>query len=367
MALAADGNSLASYPIHRREVGTLAPGAPHDAAIHPMFWYSIVRGGARGVTYTRSATKCLQVPDYAHTPSAAYYSYLTTGDRFFEEELAFWGMYPAYTWPFKGIVPGPTRAQAWQLRNVTDAAFLLSDEHPRKQYLISYVDRNLATFADILKRDGHLFLRGQRKSSGRKYFVCSNQASTWMYTWLLWSLDNTARKGWGEAAAIRDGAADLLLRLYEGKEEFQAPNGKVYRYDPAYAMTYQIAINLVQVEFLDNGRERDTFLRDITGNTGEMYYYTLLNDCHKYYFADKADYEAWKAKLPKKTMRPEDWQLDEELARKQKSQLPHEYGNAECSAALARYDNPKAVHMYDFVRKTMEGKRDRIRGIEYVR
>jgi hypothetical protein len=276
-------------------------------------------------------------------------------------------MYPSYVWPFKGVLPGTTRAEAWQLRNVTDAAFLLPDDHPRKQYLTEYVARNLDVFADALAKNGHLFTARQRKSSGRKFFVCSNQASTWQYTWLVWSLDNTARKGWSTAAAIRDGAGDLLLRLYEGKEEFKAPNGRTYRYDPAYAMAYQIAIDLLQVEFLDNGQERDTFIRDITDNTGEMYYYTMVNDCHKYWFGDKADYEAWKRKLPKKVMRPEDWPLDEELARSQRSQLPHEYGNAECSAALARYENPKAWHMYEFVRRTMEGKPDRIRGIEYVR
>ena len=66
-------------------------------------------------------------------------------------------------------------------------------------------------------------------------------------------------------------------------------------------------------------------------------------------------------------VRPEDWVFEEARARANRSSLTHEYGNAECSAALARYDNPRAWHMYDFVRKTMENKRDRIRGVEYVR
>lgn len=47
--------------------------------------------------------------------------------------------------------------------------------------------------------------------------------------------------------------------------------------------------------------------------------------------------------------------------------LSHEYGNAECSAAMARYANPRARGMYEFVRKTMADKKGRIRGIEYTR
>ena len=71
------------------------------------------------------------------------YSYLATGDKYYEEELAFWAMYPSSRWPHTGILPATTRASAWQLRNCTDAAFLLPDAHPRKKYLADYVARNL--------------------------------------------------------------------------------------------------------------------------------------------------------------------------------------------------------------------------------
>ena len=381
MALAADGNALGAFPIHRRQAGTFAPGAPHDDKINPVFFEAREHNSKKRITYVRSDNKCRHVPDFSHTPSAAYYSYLTTGDKFFEEELAFWGMYPAGHWPFKGILMGPTRATAWQLRNTTDAAFLLPDRHPRKAYLIDYVNRNLTMLQARLDKNGHLFGRQKRKCSGRKHFVCSSQPSPWMYTWLCWSLDNTARKGWPQAATLRDGAADFLLRLYEGAEEFTAPNGKVYRYNPKHAMAYSIAIDLIQVEYLDNGYEKDTSLGSITDNTGAVYYYTLVNDCHKYFFSRKSpEYAAWKAKLPKKIMRPEDWVLDESKALAGKGALSNEYGNAECSAALARYDNPLARHMYGIVRKSMgrgesvknaglkirNGKL-RIRGIEYVK
>jgi len=283
-------------------------------------------------------------------------------------------MYPSTNWPFKGELPlGQTRAAAWQLRNVTDAAFLLPDRHPRKQYLIDYVHRNLANWRKILDKNGHL-MSGKRKVSGRQHWVCARQGSMWQYAWLVWSLDNTARKGWPAAIPIRDGAGDLILRLYEGKEEFKAPNGKVYRYDPRHAMPYSLAISLVQVEFLDNGRELDTDRGSITNNTGAMYYYTMVNVNHQHFFGNrKKAYEAWRAKLPGKVMRPEDWHLDPafEATFREKPGGWHDYGNEACAAALARYDNPRARHMHRFVRDRIDKRRGdgpkRVRGIEYAR
>jgi hypothetical protein len=368
LALSADGNGLASFPIHRREVGSQNIGAPFDAGINKVVWDGLL-GRRSSMTYDRQ-DRCPNKPDYAHTPSASFYAYLTTGDKFFEEELAFWAMYPSYVWPHTGILPGTTRAAAWQLRNVTDAAFLLPDNHNRKQYLTQYVDRNLSDMQRRLDERGHL-LSGPRKCSGRKHWVCSGQTSIWQYTWLIWSLDNTARKGWPQCTQIRDDAADILLRLYEGKEEFTGPNGKTYRFEFKGAMPYSLATDLIEVEFNDKGQEKDTFLRPIT-NTGEMYYYTLLNISNMYYFTDKQKETAWVAELPGRLMKPEDWQLDPAVEKKGTGGLSHEYGNSECSAALARYDNLRAEKMYQFVRKTInEASRPdyqpRFRGIEYTK
>jgi hypothetical protein len=368
LALAADGNGLAAFPIHRREVGSQRIGAPFDAEINKTYWDGLL-GRRSGLSYERLG-QCPYHPDYAHTPSTSFYGYLTTGDKFFEEELAFWAMYPSYTWPHTGILPGTTRAAAWQLRNVTDAAFLLPDHHERKQYLSEYVQRNLADMRHRLDQRGHL-LSGPRKCSGRKHWVCSGQTSIWQYTWLVWSLDNTARKGWTESAPIRDDAADILLRLYDGQEEFTAPNGKSYRFEFKGGMPYSLAVDLFQVEYADNGQEKDTFLRPIT-NTGEMYYYTLVNISNMYYFSDRQKQAAWAAKLPDRTMQPEDWKLDPAVEEKGTGGLSHEYGNSECSAALSRYDNPRAERMYQFVRKTInEAPRPdyqpRFQGTEYAR
>ena len=119
-------------------------------------------------------------------------------------------------------------------------------------------------------------MSGPRACSGRKHWVCSGQTSVWQYAWLVWSLDNTSRKGWPNCARIRDDAADILFRLYEGQEEFKAPNGKTYRCELKGGMPYSLATDLIQVEFMEDCSVNEMFLRPIT-NTGEMYYYTLVN------------------------------------------------------------------------------------------
>ncbi len=368
LALAADGNGLASFPIHRRETGSQKIGATFDSDVNKAIWDGML-GRSSAMTYQRLGS-CPFHPDYAHTPSASYYAYLTTGDRFFEEELAFWGMYPSYVWPHTGILPGTTRAAAWQLRNSTDAAFLLPDNHQRKRYLAEYVNRNLAGMRRQLDERGHL-LSGPRKCSGRQHWVCSGQTSIWQYTWLIWSLDNTSRKGWRQSSQIRDDAADVLLRMYDGQETFTAPNGKTYHFEFKGGMPYSLATDLIQVEYGDKGQEKDTLLRPI-GNTGEMYYYTLVNISNMHYFSDRQKQQAWVDALPRKTMRPEDWRLDPAVEVEGTGGLSHEYGNSECSAALARYDNPRARKMYEFVRKTIEEAprpdyQPRFRGIEFVK
>ena len=371
VARTADGNGLACFPIHRRSGNDRAPGAPHTDKIHPRYWYGMQGRRSAGLNYVRAKTRCPYKPDTAHTPSTAFYSYLTTGDRFFEEEMAFWAMYPVGRWPWPGISGGVGRASAWQLRNLTDAAFVLPDDHPRKKYLVAFVDRTVKRYAQTTK---NFKWRGKRQVSGRKHWVCAGQGSFWQYPWYVWALDNAARKGWPDAAVARDQAADILFRMYEGQEAFKAPNGKTYRFKPDHAMAYSVAVCLFTVEYLDGGGEKETYAGSITDNTGAMYYYTMVNCQYMHYFAKKEDKAAWvKANVPKKVMRPEDWLLDPAFEKKFMIRPGgwHDYGNEPCAAAMARYDNPRAQKMYDFVRPWIDRRRGsgprRIRGIEFVK
>ncbi|MCG3179108.1 MAG: hypothetical protein BIFFINMI_01439 [Phycisphaerae bacterium] len=366
-ARCADGNGLAAFPVHKRPGESGQPGIAYDDPIRGWLYDVANRPGRPNpVEYSRVKQSCPNRPDAGHLPSASYYTYLATGEKFYEEEMAFWSA--DQLWGSKGYQPSHDRYSAWPLRNATDAAFILPDAHPMKRYFIDYVQRSLDYQVECMKDMGAYYADNARRTvSGRKDFVCSGQFSMWQQAYYLCMLDNAARKGFASAANVRDKGADLLLRLYEGKEEFKAPDGKVYRSLPNLAIPYSTAVNLMRVDWTDPAKPKVNVLRNITANSGEVFYYSMLNAQHAY-----TDNAKLAAALPKKVMEPEDWRLDPAYYEKHKDDASYYTyePNGWTSAALARYDNPRAQAMYGFVRKYMDGflRPDRrIRGIELVK
>lgn len=79
------------------------------------------------------------VPDASHQPALDFLPYLVTGDRFYMEELEFWAEWnltetdPTYRGFEKGLVKfDQVRAQAWSLRTLAQATFILPDNDPLK-------------------------------------------------------------------------------------------------------------------------------------------------------------------------------------------------------------------------------------------
>ena len=178
--------------------------------------------------------------------------------------------------------------------------------------------------------------------------VCSRVLSPWQECFNIWVLDNCSRKGFPSAAVAREAVADLFYRMFEGKEEFKAPNGKIYRWEnPGCIVPYHMAIDLVRLDFTDPKHVKETFVKGIADNTGAMWYYTLVNLQNQY----KGD-EKLAATLPKKVMEPEDWPLGPEFEKKNLRNvsmymLSHE--NGPTFAASPHYDNPRAVAIHDYL------------------
>jgi len=108
-------------------------------------------------------------PEMDHQPSMAYVPYLVTGDRYYADEIAFWGGYCLATSPLSGasywnrsgafddppngsrgvIMTQDGRGRGWGLRTVTDAAAYLPDDAaygPVRNYLAEKVNNTLAWF-----------------------------------------------------------------------------------------------------------------------------------------------------------------------------------------------------------------------------
>jgi len=373
-ARVADGNSLAAFPVHMRPAENRQPGTYCDEPIRMMFDLS-----TRVNHVFVDGKGCRQYADSGHIPDTSYYTYLATGEKFYEEEMAFWSSSQLWTWAKKDSVekdwhlPTHNRYSGWPLRNATNAAFVLPDSHPMKKYLHDFVQRTVEYQANLVKDPVKYWNAESRPSGGWQWF--SGHCAFWQHCFFVWSLDNAARKGFYPVAAeARDGAADLLIRMYLCDEEFKAPDGKTYRNDPLQAIPYQMAIDVRAMDFTDPKNVKETFLRTLADNTGAIYYYTAVNEQNAYPQVT----DELLAKLPKKIMQPEDWRFDPEITRKRdevevRKSLGnpgyHDEANGPTSAALARYDNPKAQKMYEFVRGLIEKAYgpNRIRGVEYVK
>ncbi|MHC4717677.1 MAG: hypothetical protein ACYS5V_11955, partial [Planctomycetota bacterium] len=258
-----DGNGGGAFPMHIRQDGM--PGynvfTVKDQPLDRPFWFNIYR--------LPDGSKPPTQPDHSHAPSLGYISYLITGDKYYAEEASFWAAYQAGGWPFKGLRWGSmSRAFAWGFRHVTDAAFILPDGHPLKDYFTKIINNCLDQMTEKLVKSGrrvHSPIHGVFECSGRAYWVNALRCSTWQYAWVVWGMGNAANKGFDKAPGVRDWTAEYIVGLYTSDDEWKGPDGKIYRYDPRDALPYSTAIALLETEIVTDkkGRKRARSIRKI--------------------------------------------------------------------------------------------------------
>ena len=277
--LHADGNGGGAFYVHVRQGG--APGYNvYTVSQRPL-------GGPYRMPLYRlpDGTKVPRQPDHAHAPSLGYVSYLLTGDKYYAEEMSFWASYDLGEYPYRGIDHnGPERAQAWQLRQTADAAFILPKDHPLQSYFAQSVNKYLEIFTEKFVKSGrkvHFFRAEIPKRSGALNWVNCTRTLAWTYSWLVWSLNNAVDKGFDSAVGPRDWAAEYNVGFYASDDEFVAPDGKTYRYDPRDAMPYGTAAQLWETKIVraKDGSKDIQFVRKIKDldNYGAIWYYTKLN------------------------------------------------------------------------------------------
>jgi hypothetical protein len=169
-------------------------------------------------------------PDMAHQPSLAYIPYLVTGDRYYADEMKFWGNYELIgTWPgnnnekqgSKGLlapwpVMGQVRAVAWGLRNMTDAAAYLPDQDPDRKYLGEKVLNNLAWMERLAET--HRTPLDTVLEGGSGYNPKHVVVSVWQQSFLAWAIDHANEQGLQGGLKLRDRMVRFRLKLFTDKE-----------------------------------------------------------------------------------------------------------------------------------------------------
>lgn len=148
--------------------------------------------------------------DHAHKPALTAVPWLVTGDRYYADELAMqaawavFGVYPVWRdGGLKVVDVGQVRSSAWSLRDLSDAAFLLPDTHPSKEYLNRVLQQNLK-----LMQDKYITQRAMKPAGALEGFVEEHvgrnpeRISPWQNDYLALSLWLSAHRGAKEANAL---------------------------------------------------------------------------------------------------------------------------------------------------------------------
>jgi hypothetical protein len=142
--LRAQAEAAGTLPWHVRDAHT---GAPVDLDAYPtMSWYT---GGNRPGNPQVDLTETGIDIDAAHEPSLAYLPYLLTGDSYHLEDLQFAANYNrGWFPPDYRLSIGQTRAFAWSLRTLAQAALVTPESTPRWLMPRAYWARDLARTRD---------------------------------------------------------------------------------------------------------------------------------------------------------------------------------------------------------------------------
>lgn len=237
----ANTDALGAYSIHYRDAAT---GYPLSIQKHP-YATTVAWGWAAsaGPAYAADllpncvnnavVTKCTNgwygtgnpnQWDNAHQPAEGYVAYMVTGSWYYMSELAFgasnnelWSN-PGYRGFSKGLIDAAhsqVRGKAWVLREMSNAAWLLPNNHPLKAEFTADVENSLADWNE----------RYTNNSSPNPLYITnddvvydvnggkSNGYAPWMHNFFTWSAGHAAEQGFAGAAELRNWLAHFEIGL----------------------------------------------------------------------------------------------------------------------------------------------------------
>ena len=217
----ANSDALGAYGIHYRDQLT---GQPVSVEAYPCMTLIVPAEVARcpvsphkNDIFPRCKDQCSSplVPDESHHPEPAYVAYLVTGDWYYLEELQFWADWVVFhqNQVYRGYVKGliedtQVRGQAWALRTLGYAAYILPDNDPFKSYFNRMVENNIQwynqNYTDNLRANTlHILTNGYA-------IVYPNQGNpgtgiaVWQQSFFNWAIGNLADLGFPGADRLRN-------------------------------------------------------------------------------------------------------------------------------------------------------------------
>lgn len=226
----ANADALGSYGIHLRDKAT---GEPVSVENHPCITTvglaEVRRCPAaphRNDILPRCRKDCKSplIPDESHHPAPAYVAYLVTGDWYYMEELEFWADWvefwqnPAYRDYQAGLIHRTqVRGQAWALRTLGDAAYILPDDSSLKRWLNSVVENNIRWYnhhyTDNPDANRLHIVTGFNAFPYTNHGQPRTGTATWQQSFFDWAVGNLADQGFAGARRLRNWFAEFPIGL----------------------------------------------------------------------------------------------------------------------------------------------------------
>lgn len=234
-----NSRQAATAPIHFRDKAT---GDMWNIDDHPTSTLNAsAANNSRPADRIPSATgTVLFSPDVSHHPSMNYTPYLFSGDRFYLEELFFWANYCllSLNQSYRGndsclVFPDQTRAEAWAIRTICNAAFIAPDSCWEQAFFDRVLATNFSWYQQHSVGSHPLGIYDQLSTSERPEAYVSDQvkvlSSPWMDDYLIAALNLCIARGYQTARPMRNWLATCLIGRYTNAPDFNPYDGPAYR------------------------------------------------------------------------------------------------------------------------------------------
>jgi hypothetical protein len=224
-----NSDALGSYGVHYRDQRT---GGPMSVDAHPCATLERAAESSScpvqphaNDSFPHCTSECDSplVANISHHPSPAYVAYLVTGDWYYLEELKFWADWvefkqnPRYRDYRTGLIDHNTlRGQAWGLRTLGYAAYVLPDSDPLKGYFNRVVKANLHWYNQNYTDDRsanklHIITNGSL--SYPNHGEPQTGIATWQASFFTWSVGNLKDLGFAGADKLLDWVGAFQVNL----------------------------------------------------------------------------------------------------------------------------------------------------------
>ncbi len=212
MLAAADG--AGSWPIHYRNEQTGRPVTldeyPYMTLLgNPGDTYNPVTKKQEAFPACGGVCKSPYTPDSSHQPALVYVPYLVTGDRYYLEELQFWANWnlfqsnPGYRGAGKGLFKSDqVRGQAWSLRTLAEAAYVVPDADPQKANFTTRLQNNLQYWVERHALPEHDHALGIVTDGYAFAYSDGRGVAPWQDDFFTWAVGHAVELGFDQAKPL---------------------------------------------------------------------------------------------------------------------------------------------------------------------